>query len=52
MHAIWMVILDDNFIHANIYGIVTRCIDGIQVERRIYPRISTYSADYSEKYAT
>jgi hypothetical protein len=49
MHAIWTVILDSDFTHASIYGIATRCIDGI--ERRIYPRIFTYSADYPEKYA-
>ncbi|KAL1749401.1 hypothetical protein FB107DRAFT_280858 [Schizophyllum commune] len=29
------------------YGIVVRCLDGI--ERRVYPRIFTYSADYPEK---
>ena len=29
------------------YGIIIRCIDGI--ERRVYPRIFTYSADYPEK---
>ena len=47
MHAVWAKILNDNFIHANIYGIVIKCIDGI--ERRIYPRFFTYSADYPEK---
>jgi hypothetical protein len=47
MHAVWRVLLDDDFIHAHTYGIVVRCHDG--VERRIYPRIFTYSADYPEK---
>lgn len=47
MHAVWTKILDDDFIHAYIYGIVIKCIDGI--ERRIYPRFFTYSADYPEK---
>jgi len=47
MHAVWAKILDDDFIHAYIYGIVIKCIDGI--ERRIYPRFFTYSADYPEK---
>ena len=48
MHGAWAIILDDDFIHACTYGIVIMCIDGI--ERRVYPRIFTYSADYPEKY--
>lgn len=47
MHAIWSHILDDDFVYAYKYGMVIRCIDGI--ERRIYPRFFTYSADYPEK---
>jgi len=47
MHAVWKFLLDDEFIHAYKYGMVIRCVDGI--ERRIYPRIFTYSADYPEK---
>lgn len=47
MHAVWSFLLDDDFFHAYKYGIVLRCHDGI--ERRIYPRIFTYSADYPEK---
>lgn len=47
MHAVWNFLLDDNFVHAYKYGIVLCCHDGI--ERRIYPRIFTYSADYPEK---
>lgn len=47
MHAVWKILLDDEFIHAYEYGIVIQCADGI--ERRIYPRIFTYSADYPEK---
>ncbi|KAJ3804146.1 hypothetical protein F5876DRAFT_5596, partial [Lentinula aff. lateritia] len=47
MHAIWKVLLTDEFIHAFKYGIVIRCADG--VERRVYPRFFTYSADYPEK---
>ncbi|KAJ3919458.1 hypothetical protein F5877DRAFT_40143, partial [Lentinula edodes] len=46
-HAIWRHLLDDEFIHAYRYGIVIKCFDG--VERRIYPRFFTYSADYPEK---
>jgi hypothetical protein len=47
MQAIWKKILDNDFLHAYTYGIVIKCIDGI--ERRIYPRLFTYSADYPEK---
>ncbi|KAL1749844.1 hypothetical protein FB107DRAFT_252548 [Schizophyllum commune] len=47
MHAVWSKILDAEFLHAYKYGMVVRCLDG--VERRIYPRIFTYSADYPEK---
>jgi len=48
IHAVWKVLLDDDFLHAYKYGIVIKCHDG--VERRVYPRIFTYSADYPEKY--
>jgi len=48
MHAVWSKILDDDFIHAYTYGIVIKGVDGI--ERRVYPRLFTYSADYPEKY--
>ena len=47
MHAVWRVLLDNNFIHAHTYRIVVRCHDG--VERCIYPHIFTYLADYPEK---
>jgi hypothetical protein len=47
MHAVWKYLLDDDFMHAYKYGMVIKCIDGI--ERRVYPRIFTYSADYPEK---
>ena len=47
VQAVWKYILDDDFIHAMIYGVVVTCYDG--VKRRIYPRIFTYSADYPEK---
>lgn len=47
LHAAWGALLDDDFIHACRYGMVVRCIDG--AERRIYPRIFTYSGDYPEK---
>lgn len=47
MHGVWRFLLDGDFLDAYKHGIVVRCHDGI--ERRIYPRISTYSADYPEK---
>ena len=48
MHAIWYFLLDKDFLHAYTYGIIIQCIDGI--ERHVYPRFFTYSADYPEKY--
>ncbi|KAF9255475.1 hypothetical protein L218DRAFT_884065, partial [Marasmius fiardii PR-910] len=47
MHAVWRLLLNDEFVHAFKYGIVIKCADGVQ--RCIYPRIFTYSADYPEK---
>lgn len=46
-HEQWRHILDDDFIDAYCHGIVVKCYDG--EERRFYPRILTYSADYPEK---
>lgn len=49
MHAVWTFLLSDaDFLHAYTYGIVIKCVDGI--ERRVFPRLFTYSADYPEKY--
>lgn len=50
MHAVWKLLLDDEFMYAYEHGVVVMCPDG--VFRRFYPRIFTYSADYPEKYAT
>ncbi|KAF9044316.1 hypothetical protein BJ165DRAFT_1347410 [Panaeolus papilionaceus] len=47
LQEVWRSLLDSDFINAYKYGIVIRCVDGI--ERRIFPRIFTYSADYPEK---
>ncbi|KAJ3709517.1 hypothetical protein C8R42DRAFT_699992 [Lentinula raphanica] len=47
MHAVWKLLLDDEFIHAYKFGVVIKCADG--EERRVYPRFFTYSADYPEK---
>lgn len=41
------MILDDEFMEAYVHGIVILCADDLQ--RRFYPRIFTYSADYPEK---
>jgi hypothetical protein len=47
MHGVWKHLLDDEFLHAYRFGMIVRCYDGI--ERRVYLRICTYSADYPEK---
>jgi len=47
IHAIWMLLLDDEFIEAYRNGIVIKCYDGVL--RRVYPHIFTYSGDYPEK---
>ncbi|KAH6890807.1 hypothetical protein BKA70DRAFT_1441710 [Coprinopsis sp. MPI-PUGE-AT-0042] len=46
-HAQWKIMLDDDLLEAMEKGIVIMCPDGI--ERRFFPRIFTYSADYPEK---
>ncbi|TFK17089.1 hypothetical protein FA15DRAFT_605762 [Coprinopsis marcescibilis] len=48
-HAQWAILLDQDLIDAMTNGVVLLCHDGI--ERRFYPRIFTYSADYPEKVA-
>ena len=47
MHAIWQILLDQDFIDAYANGILIDFIDG--VTRRVFLRIFTYSADYPEK---
>ncbi|KAI0324055.1 hypothetical protein GY45DRAFT_1263589 [Cubamyces sp. BRFM 1775] len=47
MQKIWLLLLDDDFMHAYVHGFVVKCGDGIT--RRLFPRILTYSADYPEK---
>jgi hypothetical protein len=46
-HALWRILLDDEFVDAYRNGIVIKCHDGVY--RRVFPRIFTYSADYPEK---
>ena len=48
VHAIWSLLINDDFINAYTFGIIVLCADGI--ERRLFPRFFTYSADYPEKY--
>ena len=48
MHAVWGLLLDDEFMEAYINGIIIQFPDG--VKRRLFPRFFTYSADYQEKY--
>jgi hypothetical protein len=47
MHAVWHLLLDDEFMDAYVNGIVIEFHDG--VKRRVFPRFFTYSADYPEK---
>ena len=47
LHAIWDLLLDEEFIQAYVHGIPILCGNG--VKQRIYLRIFTYSADYPEK---
>jgi len=47
VHAIWELLLDEEFMKAYKHGIVIMCADGIA--RRVYPRFVTYSADYLDK---
>ena len=47
MHAVWLLLLDDDFIDAYTNGIIIKFHDGI--ERLVFPRLFTYSADYPEK---
>ncbi|PPR02076.1 hypothetical protein CVT24_011174 [Panaeolus cyanescens] len=48
MHAVWLLLLDPEFMKAYEHGFVMECSD--DVWRRIFPRFFTYSADYPEKY--
>ncbi|PIL35075.1 hypothetical protein GSI_02863 [Ganoderma sinense ZZ0214-1] len=44
---IWLLLLDDDFMHTYEHGVLLMCGDGVL--RRIFPRVFTYSADYPEK---
>ena len=45
--AVWMLIIDDEFMHAYVHGFPEELVDGIK--RLGFPRFLTYSADYPEK---
>ena len=45
--SIWMLLMDDEFMHAYIHGLLFHFVDGTL--RVIFPRFLTYSADYPEK---
>jgi hypothetical protein len=46
-HAVWKFLLDDDFIHAYVNGLVSKLQDGI--ERLSFPRFMIYAMDYQEK---
>jgi hypothetical protein len=45
--AVWLLLLDDDFIHAYLHGLLLTLEDG--VNRLGVLRFMTYSADYVEK---
>ena len=47
MHAVWNLLLDEEFVNGLEHGLAIRCSDG--TERVFFLRIITYSADYPEK---
>ncbi|KAJ7049329.1 hypothetical protein C8F01DRAFT_1265524 [Mycena amicta] len=46
-HAVWELLIDDDFVDAWINGRVFECWDKLQ--RRLFPRIPMYGLDYPEK---
>jgi len=47
VQAIWMLLMDDDFMHAYIHGLDFRLMD--KILRLFFPRFMIYSADYPEK---
>ena len=47
IHAIWELLMDEEFMHAYEHGIIIECADGIL--RRMFPQFFTYGADYPKK---
>ena len=48
VHAIWSLLLINDFVDAYVFGIIVLCTNG--VSRWLFPWFFTYSADYPEKY--
>ncbi|TFY79546.1 hypothetical protein EWM64_g4464 [Hericium alpestre] len=47
MHAVWTLLMDNEFREAYKNDVVLKCADGIM--RCLFPRLFSYSADYPEK---
>ncbi|KAJ3541577.1 hypothetical protein NM688_g6065 [Phlebia brevispora] len=47
VHAVFLILLDPDFMRAYEHGLLVECADGFL--RRIFPRIFAYSADYPEQ---
>ncbi|KAJ3537818.1 hypothetical protein NM688_g6619 [Phlebia brevispora] len=47
VHAVLLILLDPDFMHAYEHGLLVECADGFL--RHIFPRIFAYSADYPEQ---
>jgi hypothetical protein len=47
VQAVWMLLMDDEFMQVYIHGFLFKLVDG--VFRVLFPRFLTYSADYPEK---
>jgi len=47
MQQIWLLLLNNDFMHAYEHGIVLLCGDNIKWQ--LFPHFFTYSADYPEK---
>ena len=47
MHAVWDLLLDEDFIKGSTNGLAIQCSDGI--EHIFFLHIITYSAEYPEK---
>ncbi|KAJ3554423.1 hypothetical protein NM688_g3120 [Phlebia brevispora] len=45
--AVWLLLLDDEFMYAYRHGRLEQCADGIL--RRMFPRLFAHSADYPER---
>jgi hypothetical protein len=46
-HAVWELLIDDDFVHAYVHGLVFKLFD--RLSRVGFPRFFFYSMDYPEK---